>query len=1086
MKKIGLIYRYSEKEEQGILVYGSWTNRNSDDKPLKFTIDQCNSSIKTGQLVYFEFENNKISNIQQASLSNFDKDLLINLITEKEHDISIWYYNNTHIEFSHITKRIEYSDSWDYEFWDLYDESVFKLDYKRLTSPDFLEIPIDELYQVLIDNRKVNEKYQRDGVFVDIFDLSLWINEDIIKGCYFGMTGEEASFLCDLFVYRKRYNNKGELETPNRDNDCISDFWKDILSKLNNEDLRLLIKNNPILQPALREDFCLNNLNILTDKYGMPSINVCKSYIQYHIERVNSATEYNKISYKLLTYANCGSNHLDGEGTPMCRMGKKYIAELSQKLDKRFNDILSSNLKHQFAKFTNTDFDSIKNTNLKEKKEALIKVGIFIEDFFKSVEKDWFWDTWKKFERVPKEYKDDLLPPAKEIIGKIILNKCKNCESLPSDIKYLFLELKDFVDSSLPGKIKPFVNLRFAELKSFSELKDAYELELISSYQFYNALKKIIKTIGLEELVNEFEYNKKLPLSIKWLILSRIINICNYKNIHDFGFYKLGFYSIHNLKEFIHWIKGQFSSWYSSDPISLKAQNKILSILTEKEKWQLFEENLVYSPGELNIRHRLSEAYKNGSLKAKYFEKECFQRTIYEDAIQTKNLEVKFFLIDHLNNKYLEKIKEKNYSIYKFYNWAKEPNEDYDWNLISRFFVFLPEVLQFQVLRYIFLLIEKKELSISINTLFSIFVNSENKACPIVSSILYLLYQKILYPEKKINTQELNKLFGKKDILNQKPLLFKDFFYSCEGYLAVTHNRKGLDVLFYNGYIEKILIEGEHFYVISFYNYPHDVYNKENKWVGTSNIEIAKSILIKNFNLKENNGKYLIATTEKIKLSFYVMDHNLEDHCGLLDNLFEKDTYYQKNSRYQPLYTNIRLPYDYEKFIFCRDFNILDSDTLSKLPFYWCKRKPCVRRGHYFLAESQWKNYKFQDFLYILLGCKVSQLSQIWKITSEVSNFLNNWLRFKTEEEIKISQQENRAEEIGVLTEEVSVVQDIPEEYYEENSYDEPEEADPYPDYEESTYDRYGGSYAQDEMGYSDDDIDTIFDGDPNAYWNID
>ena len=37
-----------------------------------------------------------------------------------------------------------------------------------------------------------------------------------------------------------------------------------------------------------------------------------------------------------------------------------------------------------------------------------------------------------------------------------------------------------------------------------------------------------------------------------------------------------------------------------------------------------------------------------------------------------------------------------------------------------------------------------------------------------------------------------------------------------------------------------------------------------------------------------------------------------------------------------------------------------------------------------------------------------------------------------------------------------------------------------------STYERYNGSYAQDEMGYSDDDIDTIFDGSPSAYWNID
>ena len=39
---------------------------------------------------------------------------------------------------------------------------------------------------------------------------------------------------------------------------------------------------------------------------------------------------------------------------------------------------------------------------------------------------------------------------------------------------------------------------------------------------------------------------------------------------------------------------------------------------------------------------------------------------------------------------------------------------------------------------------------------------------------------------------------------------------------------------------------------------------------------------------------------------------------------------------------------------------------------------------------------------------------------------------------------------------------------------------------EEPTHERYAGSYAQDEMGWSDDDIDTVLDGDPSAYWNID
>ncbi len=42
-------------------------------------------------------------------------------------------------------------------------------------------------------------------------------------------------------------------------------------------------------------------------------------------------------------------------------------------------------------------------------------------------------------------------------------------------------------------------------------------------------------------------------------------------------------------------------------------------------------------------------------------------------------------------------------------------------------------------------------------------------------------------------------------------------------------------------------------------------------------------------------------------------------------------------------------------------------------------------------------------------------------------------------------------------------------------------------DYEEDPkYERYNGSYAQDEMGWSDDDIDTVLDGEPDAYWNID
>jgi hypothetical protein len=42
-------------------------------------------------------------------------------------------------------------------------------------------------------------------------------------------------------------------------------------------------------------------------------------------------------------------------------------------------------------------------------------------------------------------------------------------------------------------------------------------------------------------------------------------------------------------------------------------------------------------------------------------------------------------------------------------------------------------------------------------------------------------------------------------------------------------------------------------------------------------------------------------------------------------------------------------------------------------------------------------------------------------------------------------------------------------------------------DFEENnTFENYKGSYAQEIEGYSDQDIDDIFDGDPDMYWNID
>lgn len=47
-------------------------------------------------------------------------------------------------------------------------------------------------------------------------------------------------------------------------------------------------------------------------------------------------------------------------------------------------------------------------------------------------------------------------------------------------------------------------------------------------------------------------------------------------------------------------------------------------------------------------------------------------------------------------------------------------------------------------------------------------------------------------------------------------------------------------------------------------------------------------------------------------------------------------------------------------------------------------------------------------------------------------------------------------------------------------------EDDYYYEEDERTYENYNGSYAQDVEGWSAQDIYDVFDGDPDAYWNID
>ena len=64
---------------------------------------------------------------------------------------------------------------------------------------------------------------------------------------------------------------------------------------------------------------------------------------------------------------------------------------------------------------------------------------------------------------------------------------------------------------------------------------------------------------------------------------------------------------------------------------------------------------------------------------------------------------------------------------------------------------------------------------------------------------------------------------------------------------------------------------------------------------------------------------------------------------------------------------------------------------------------------------------------------------------------------------------------------------EAPVPYWEEpRHYSRDRHYDPYPYSGSDCEDEYAGTYAHDVAGFSDEDIDTIFDGEPDAYWNID
>lgn len=1123
MKRIGFIYKYNPSEGLGILVFGVWKvmshwGTTIKNTPILFSANDVLSDVSTGQLVYFDHDGNTASNIERASLSNFKVEWINNIIKCKNGESeSSFYIDNTFISFerldniiipnkeqgnqAHLTDNDDVSlivvdDLSDLVFGD---SDVLKGSSTNMENDlSIIKEDTNHLSESIVGLFNCFGKYKhkdgKESLSLNVFDLSLWIDSDILSTEYYGKKVDELLFLYEVFVLKKRYDRKGIEIEVNIDNDCISPKWSLLLSKFDEKDLRVIINYAPKLQPALPVNFCRKNVDVLTDDYGMPNVEICRLYCLYNISRAKCISDYKELKQKLYIYLHCTAKHLEEEGTPMCKMGKIRIGNLEKRLEEQYENVIKKNVIAQLSEISEdtTVVDELRNATPDE----FNNVATFIESYnkIKSNFLEYDYDVDEKvldsYEKLPQLYKDALKTSLLNCVNDSAISATQSEELTPFRLDYHINRLGNWILESTKQQIKELVNDRFSKLDDLEELSYAYETNYITRKQYYYNYTQITKDFDIHLLLNELcNYRvSKSPIDIQWYVVSNIIKLLGYKSLNSSKYVKVEYMdsSISDIRSLLKWLANY---GHLKDVVLKKAEEKICSVLSNEERWTLFEEKIVQSPGMEIIRNILDIAYQEKYENKELFKYACFQDVMLSDVDSINDTQVLLFIADNLDAKHQYLMQQKATGFLKLYLWQKQPSANYDWDLIKSHFHELFASAQIRTLRYLFGKMASGELTISLDDLYSDFVETTTPACSAICGILFMLKAKKNDMNVSITPSMLESVIGKEEY--QRKLFLsdsKELFYPCNGYLAISGKKQDIEYQLFNGVLTKENKNDELYYVINFYDSPVNLFGRTIEWLDSEYVETAEQVLLRNISVDVINGKYYIHESYVFFVKQFVIAYDIEDRCGLVSHkgrMIELG-WLPRNNAIQPLYTNWLRKYEDSNNYICRGGCFGSSDSSNNgIPFFWCKKKMCVRRAHFLLPPSKWEKYRFADLLFIVLGQSPDVRESVWRVNGEVSQFICDYLQVLESNERNIcSKPLEELEERGIWDEKSSIYRDIYDS--EDDEYGNDDNENYSTDWDEPTYDKYNGSYAQDEMGYSDDDIDTIFDGEPDAYWNID
>lgn len=1118
MIQIGYIYRYNENEEKGILVYGyNWDYTANPTKPIKFSKYDCISEVHTGQLVYFELQNEgSATHIEEASLANFKRDVIQEIVSCYElRDLNDCYKITT-IRYENLQDCFwnrYYSDLTDLvsDSGDISEHNRLYKIRNRLLYDEELPESIDELFALFGTKEHYMEFKDNSSICIDILNMDEWFDSEAVKrGHYYGVTVKEILDLFDLFVKKRRVaceksNNRRMID------DSVSPKWKLLIASLPDEDLRLICKKASMLQPVLPSKFCLDNLDVLSISFGFPDVAVCEAYYRYKIDAINTTTEYRYMSKKILAATYCAAKHDENEGVPACKMGKNVLQKLKDLLENQYQAVILDDVKQKLSLLSgNITYGEQKVLSLLTQGDFkyLEKLGNYIDAYNgityyeDCVRLHYDCNCFYNIDHVFVTY-NALIDEDKVCLKASIQRKVQVCIQRLADEKHkranaykvccIIKKYPQYITHEDIVNIKNAVNSDYAKLDKLDDLNDVAKCCLITSEQHLARFKEITKDFDIKELLGIIErnYDKNIPVLTQAYLIREIIRKFDFKSLETFNCVKTEYGFICNLIGLIKWFNDKSEFEYLDSRAWAEILKETTDKLSKEDRWQLFEQGLISSPSMDNIREHLDNAYYQNNLKDEYFQKDCFQEAMVEDILSDTYCNKVFLILKTLNSQCYNMIRQSGNERVIFFLWAYLLDENINWKSTSQFFYLLPNDIQIKVFKYIFYLNATGHERFTAYELHQKLTNNGKQFLSMtLHVILYLLETKVNDLEARIKLKDLRNAY-KIDIINpaiqqdMKMMSFvneiKEFFYVCHGHLLLSNNYENIN---YIGEIVKKQTSTGDVFVISFYKFlvdesgcSLDYYDNDYKYISS-----AIQALSLNIPFVFDNGSYLVSTDYLLEIKEFVIKYKIIDKC----NLFNDETP-------ASLYSKYRVQCSDACCDICKINKMCrDVDPLCGIPFYWCNKQPCTRTGNFFNPADQWESYKFADLLNILCNNERNVQDKIWEAQSEIANFINNFLSKSIDDIIKdyhtnveetIQSTTLKIEnEIGVWTDSMSIVTDY-------KDFDDEEDYDDYrdnSDYEEQTYDRYAGSYAQDEMGYSDDDIDTIFDGDPDAYWNID